>query len=163
MQTSYTRFSPSTKVGHIPILVFSYGIWGNQPKTSYMTHISFFIDIHLYYSYFLINITICNYNTSNDILTHHSSPNFRDMLLSTTSHTSSALIFSPIQHVYTTWHTMHRSYFLHHRQLQILLLHHHSYLIIILIIKYYNIHYINYILVQLRSYLGWMSVRDPFV
>ena len=67
-----------------------------------MTHISSFSDIHLYSSYYLIDITICNYNTSNAILTHHSSPNFRATLLSTTSHTYSALIFSAIQHVYTT-------------------------------------------------------------
>ena len=67
-----------------------------------VTHISSFTDIHLYSSYYLIDITICNYNTSNAILTHHSSPNFRATLPSTTSHTSSALIFSAIQHVYTT-------------------------------------------------------------
>ena len=121
-----------------------------------MTHISSFTDIHLYYSYYLINITICNYNTSNAIITHHSYQNFCDTLLLTTSHTSSALIFSTIQHVYTTWYAMHRSYFLHHRQLQILFLHHQSSLVIVLIVKYYNIHYIYYniLLVQLRSYLG---------
>ena len=76
--------------------------------TSLPSTIYIFIPLNL-----LSFITICNYNTSNVILTHHLSPKFRATLLSPTIHTSSALIFSDIQHVYTTWHTMHRSYFLH--------------------------------------------------
>ena len=87
-----------------------------------MTHISSFTDTHLYSSYFLMDITLCNYNTSNVILTHRTSPNFRATLLSTKSRTSSVIIFSLIKHVYDTWREMRRSYFLRRREVRILLL-----------------------------------------
>ena len=59
--------------------------------TSLPSPIYIFIPLTL-----LLFITICNYNTSNIILTHHSSPKLRSTLLSTTSHTSYAYSSSPL-------------------------------------------------------------------